>query len=78
MQDYILSIRDEYSFHRVIFELKRAAMQNCEVTWKMPFVSKYGQLLPLVAELTVKFIEIQPLYKQTLEHQFDKRGGHGL
>ena len=54
-----------------LMEMKLAAMQNCDVVWKMPFVKdKAGELLPCVAELTLTFIELAPLYKQTLEQQF--------
>ena len=54
-----------------LMEMKLAAMQNCDVVWKMPFVGQNkGGLLPCVAELTLTFIELAPLYKQTLEQQF--------
>ena len=53
-----------------LMEMKLAAMQNCDVVWKMPFIADAGDLLPCVAELTLTFIELAPLYKQTLEQQF--------
>ena len=59
-----------------LFEMKYAAMRNCDVEWKMPFikgVTGYG-LMPNVAHMTLAFQELAPLYKQTLEWDKFKDG----
>ena len=67
---YLFNVKVGKMGGQPLMEMKLAAMQNCDVVWKMPFVKDAGDLLPCVAELTLTFIELAPLYKQTLEQQF--------
>ncbi len=62
-----VSVR-EWDGGLMLLEMSLAALQNCDVTWKMPYI-KTSRLAPCVADLSLTFIELAPLYKQTLEEQ---------